>query len=432
MHLRSVIAVAGGLATATNALLLPPDVPDSEVITTLPIAESPFDVSILEHYNVLSEQTVNLKCPGCLRAHHHPKRPTNPKGKGHRKAEQKPELSPIPGKQEKEAHHGKGGHVPGHHKGKPHKEIPSHLKLDFTVQATENGDILAVNGFELYPNPDPSRGLPLAAVLPNKHPKHHSKQEPKDALDEFMNHASHVDSHGIPEHAYKTLGFGMHSYTVPTTDMGDAALVNVELQIMEVGDVFVNGIPDVVVSLVQTGSGKLAMAKIDTIERTVESPMGGQKDKECTTMLCRWKAALLGPFRKGCGRKGAGMAGDRPPPPPYHGHHGHHEEHEHRHGHVRFVAKFLTNIILPVLVGILAGISAGLIGMMIGTAIVYTWRFFFRRGGKTHGCRYSRRCKKAKLQDATAEDEKSGLMVNEEEIEAPPAYVENGKGQIEI
>ncbi|KAJ2977325.1 hypothetical protein NUW58_g7846 [Xylaria curta] len=98
MHLRSFV-VGVGLVAITNALLLPPDlaITDDDSITTLPVPiKTDIDAALQK---VPDSQTLNLECPGCLQF-----------GRKH------------------------------------HKDIPSHLKLDFSIDSTHGADRLTVNG----------------------------------------------------------------------------------------------------------------------------------------------------------------------------------------------------------------------------------------------------------------------------------------------
>ncbi|KAI8623134.1 hypothetical protein F5Y19DRAFT_459648 [Xylariaceae sp. FL1651] len=372
MHLQSLIAAVGLVATA-NALLLPPDLPisDNDAISTLPV---PTDVDVDVQISKAPEtQTLALKCPGCIR-----RKPFN-------------------------------------NKAKHHKEIPSHLTLDFSIESTDGADRLTVNGYELYPNPDPLRETLTAAVQP-------------DMSNRRMGNPMRVKGKGkdkIKPHPQniQPLGFGTQVQTVHTDDDDDLQLVSVEIQIIEVGNVFVDGIPNVQVKLVKTPSGKLAIGTIDVTDMSAGNPM--DKQKECSTMLCRWKALFFEKlsklrFMKGCG----GNRGQRPPFP-HHGQgpHPHHMKPKHRWGQIFMT--IASHILLPVLIGILAGVSASIIGMMAGTFAVFIWRMFYRRSGSrsSHRCRYAH---KAAKEEIAVDGEKSGLMADQEEVEAPPAYVEAG------
>ncbi|KAI1427379.1 hypothetical protein F5Y12DRAFT_712184 [Xylaria sp. FL1777] len=375
MHLRSLITGVG-LVAATNALLLPPDIPISDdSVTTLPVpTEIDADVAISKAPDF---QTLDLECPGCFR---------------------------VGRKQD--------------------KEIPSHLKLDFSVESTDGADRLTLNGYELYPNPDLLRNTLTAPVIPDMASRHVAT---KPNLRGGMNR---------PQKSQR-LGFAMETNAIATDDDEDLQLINVEIQIIEVGDVFVERIPNVQVKLVKTPSGKLAIGTIETIRFQA----GGSADgmKECSTMVCKWKAVFFEKLARIFSFKGCN--GPRPPPP--HGHH--HGEHRHGHGpgphpHPHHMGHkhrwahgfrvFMTHILFPVIIGIVAGVSASLIGMMVGTFIVFLWRLFFRRSSSrsSHRCRYAH---KAARREAAADEEKSGLLNNQEDIESPPAYAESNVTVVE-
>ncbi|KAI1324457.1 hypothetical protein F5Y16DRAFT_380969 [Xylariaceae sp. FL0255] len=430
MHLQSIIAAAGGLVVATSALLLPPDLPvpaadNNDVVSALPI---PSDVEIdvdMILADIPGFQTVMLECPGCLSHHgkHH-------KGWKHKNKGGKHSNPMIPaGKKGEHEHKKDQKHHKGHKGAHRQKEIPSHLKLDFGIEQGEDGDRLTMNGYQLYPIADSQRGSPIAAVLPDMPPP---GMPPPPEMAHHM--PGHIKGFPIPKQAFQTLGFITHSSVRATgeEDGSDLSVIDVELQIMQVGDKFTKDIDMVVVSLVKSASGKLAISRILEIEKPDKhSPTDDMK--ECSTVLCKWRAMILEKlssfqiFKPCSGRKGQGML------PPPHGdkmsegpHHPHMHHHGSRHPWARFIVRIVTHILLPVLIGILAGVSAGLIGMMVGTIIVFVWRLLFRREGvrHSHRCRYARRA--ARREAALAADEKAGLMEQQEEEAAdlPPKYDE--------
>ncbi|KAI0975581.1 hypothetical protein F4678DRAFT_456933 [Xylaria arbuscula] len=376
MHLRSLIAGVGLVAT-TNALLLPPDIPIADdAVKALPVPTD-IDADVVLS-KIPDSQTLDLECPGCFR---------------------------VGRKQE--------------------KVIPSHLKLDFSIESTDGADRLTVNGYELYPNPDLLRSTLMAPVLPDMASRRHG-EGPR--------------LRGGPNRPQKSqrLGFAMETEAVPTDDEEDLQLINVEIQIIEVGDVFVESIPNVQVKLVKTPSGKLAIGTIDTIRfHTPGSPDGR---KECSSTVCKWKALFFEKLARIFSFKGC----NGPHPPPPHGHH--HGEHHHGHGHGpgshphpppphphhmghkhswgHGFRVFVTHILFPIIIGIIAGVSASLIGMLVGTFIVFVWRLLFRRSStrSSHRCRYAH---KAGRHENAADEEKSGLLSEQEDVEAPPAYVES-------
>ncbi|KAI0111076.1 hypothetical protein GGR51DRAFT_508798 [Nemania sp. FL0031] len=401
MHLQSLIAGVGLVAT-TNALLVPPEFSiTDDAVATLPVPiEIDADVAVSQ---VPDTQTVMMPCPGCLQL-----------GRKH------------------------------------HKEIPSHLKLDFSIESTDGADRLTLNGYELYPHPDPLRNILKAPVLPDMASRR------VGAPPRFR---------GGPNRPQRNrpLGFSMETGAVATDDDEDLQLISVKLQIIEVGNVFVDGIPMVQVKLVKTPSGKLAIGTIDAVRAAnpqfkPEDDMRMQMHKECASTLCKWKALFYEKLSHIFALKGCGSSSHRPPPPhhgglpppppppsfPHHGpppppppHRHHHHDGEHRHGHGprpshmghghgwgHGAGMFVTRILFPVLIGIVAGISASIIGMMIGTFVVFIWRTFFRRHSprSSHRCRYAH---KAARSEAAADEEKSGLLADQEGVEAPPAYVES-------
>lgn len=304
MHLSSLIPAAAGLVAITNALLLPPDLVVSgdasidDVITILP-APTKNDADIA-HLAVPDTHTVNLQCPGCFQI------------------------------------------------GRMHMNIPSHLKLDFSIESTDGVDRFTLNGYELYPNPDPLRNTLTAPVLPdlpNRRPG-----TPRFPL------------RGGPKRPQRSqpLGFAMETGAVATKNDGDLQLISLDIQIIEVGNVLIRDIPDVRVKLVKTPSGKLLIGNIATVSSQTEAADIRGNEKECSTMLCRWKALMsqkLSPIFRGCGGS----------PRPHHQSEG---EHQHGHGHMPHPSHmnhrhhgfgiFVMRILFPVLIGIVAGISASL------------------------------------------------------------------------
>ncbi|KAI1076964.1 hypothetical protein F5B20DRAFT_299999 [Whalleya microplaca] len=366
MQLRSIIAAAGLAVTTTNAFLLPPEISesDNDIVTTLPVPVE-VDVAIPK---IVQAQSLKLNCPGC----------------------------PI------RLPHWKG------HDGEPKitTDIPSHLELDFSVEISDEADRLMLNGFELYPNSDPFRNTLTAAVRPDvAHRRPHFK--------------------GPKSQPVQTLGFGMQTRPVAKNEEDALELVMIELDIIEVGDVFVDGIPIVQVKLVKTTSGKLMIGDIETTpsETMQKNPM--DKQEECTTQLCKWRAVILQKLAslrtyKGCGGRPAVPKVDEQQVDD-----GNHVEYPHKQKHSwgQLFKNVASHILLPIAIGIVAGVMASIIGMMVGTLLVFLWRTFVRRGGSRRHHRHGS-CHKAAHREVAVEDEKSGLMAHQEEIEAPPSYVE--------
>ncbi|KAI1402639.1 hypothetical protein F4819DRAFT_274282 [Hypoxylon fuscum] len=379
MQLTSIITAAGLAVSTTNAILLPPDISDldNDIISTLPVPVR-VDTDVPK---IAESQNLKLKCPGC----------------------------PV--------------RVPHHGEPKMVNDIPSHLELDFSIEPSDDADRLMLNGFELYPNADPFRNSLTAAVRPDIAHRQH-KQPPR-----FK---------GPVKQNIHNLGFGMQTSPVAKSEEDSLELVMVELDIIEVGDVFINGIPNVQIKLVKTPSGKLMIGDIVTTESDSMQNNPMDKQEECATLLCKWKAVLMQKLaslrsHKGCGGRPAhakGHAGHHSRP--HHDDHDAiriHEDHEHHHGHKKnwglLFKNIASHILLPVAVGILAGVAASILGMMVGTLVVFVWRLMFRRGGSRRHHRHGHH-HKASHAEAVVDEEKSGLMAHEEEVEAPPAYIEEG------
>ena len=159
-------------------------------------------------------------------------------------------------------------------------------------------------------------------------------------------------------------------------------LILVDLQIIEVGEVFIKDIPNVRVKVVKSPGNKLMIGSIETTASQTPETAGGE---ECTTLMCKWIAFAKDKVEKvknkvknchgknGAGGKGVGHAtfGDdrgmlhHGHPGAGHGHgHGHHggghrgEQPEHTFG--KLVKNIFMHILLPVLIGIVAGVSVSL------------------------------------------------------------------------
>ncbi|KAK4192586.1 hypothetical protein QBC35DRAFT_484335 [Podospora australis] len=312
----------------------------------------------------------------------------------------------------------------------------SHLELVFSIDHHSEGDRLVVNGFELYPNADPfSNQLVAPQVLDTE-----SETDRHDDGHEDGGHHKHPH-HRRPKPQPQRLGFGMHVGPVMKSPDSELELIEVELQIIEIGFSFVENIPRLKVNLLKDSTGKLLMSPVEkaTPQKSVEAPVEGEE--ECATAMCkimaitRQKMKDLKKMRPTFGCHGGKMR------PAHHGEHPHHPQpvpHGIRPPHLQFSQRehswgklfknIFAHILLPVLIGIVAGVSVSLIGMAVGTAIVSTWRFFFRKPSHRHHRRHSRsHSRKISRSEAVVAEEKSGLMEQQQEEEqedAPPAYVD--------
>lgn len=388
MLLRPLLAVAG-LSVATNAILLPPSITshDVEVVEALPF----------ESAALAQTQSLSLDCPRC---------------------------PPV-----FKNHHGKPKH---------HKQHSSHLELDFSIDRSDGTDKLMLNGFELYPNSDPFTNLLVAPQVADKR-KHHNDHDKHMKGDEAhggdnsrvlpSHHKFRPGHHGKPKVVEQPLGFSLQIHPVQKTADDNLDLVQLDLQIIEVGSVFVEGLPNIRVNMIKSPQDDLMIAKIEqSPSENVSSPKGDEA--ECTTTLCRLKAIIADKINKmkmhGC----AGMMGGKA------GHHqGHaqptsnHDEHygmfNRPNGWSLFFRKVTSHIILPIFVGIIAGVTVAAISVLVGTVLVGMFRKFVR--GQSflphHRCRLhpgGRHHTKAARKEAAVDEEKLGLM-EDQEID-PPTY----------
>jgi hypothetical protein len=296
-------------------------------------------------------------------------------------------------------------------------DISNHLEVTFSIDRSPHGDSLLANGFELYPNPDPfSSSLVAPQVV--------------DVAD--MSEKAHV--------SMRPLGYRLHVYPVARENEGQhLELIGVDLQIIEIGETFVDGIPGVKVQLVKNGD-RLAIATVETVEPVTEA------ESQCTTLLCKWRAFItqkLATLKRPChGNMGQGFHGMPHAMPPHggpprldhhpamlppqgvpggHPHHPgpfHHGPPPPHHGLARVFFSLLTHILLPILIGVIAGITASLIGMVFVTITMRVYNFVRGRKASEQPPSYKADSNEAVL----ADEEKAGLMDEQEDFEAPPSY----------
>lgn len=298
MLLKPLTIAAAGLAAATQAFLLPPEVSEADIdtITTLPF----------ERPKVAEKQILELDCPNC------------------------PPLFKF--------HHGVAKVRNG----------PSHLELYFAIDHEYETDRLLLNGFELFPNSDPFNNVLTAAQIPDipEHKKHHKEHKDKEAKALQSHHKWRP--HNKPQNIEQPLGFSLSVRPLVKGDDDQLELISIDLQIIEVGNSFVDDLPNIHINLVRAPGEKLTIGNIETTDsQTPSTPM--DKQEECTTFICKWRAILADHMKgnKHCG----GMK-----------HHHHHHQgapayRQHTHTWGRLFNKLAHHIILPVLVGIIAGVS---------------------------------------------------------------------------
>ncbi|KAK4174051.1 hypothetical protein QBC36DRAFT_313326 [Triangularia setosa] len=394
MLMKSLSFAAAGLlaAPAAHAFLIPPEISESDlkIVQEVEFAEP----------KIAEVQSIDLECPGC---------PLSIKGRFGQDIQVK-------------------------------TDRPNHLELLFAIEhRPEGGDRLLVNDFELYPFADPFSSNLIAPQVLDDSTKGEKRHDHHGGEEDGHRRGKH---HRRPKPQAQRLGFGLHVSPVQKDTDGNFELVEVELQVIEVGYTFIDNIPKLKVNLVKDQDGKLLMTTIE--KSTPQQIVGGsEEDKpaECATTICQLMAAAhekMEQLRKmrlpGCHGGKAGMGKERPEPFFHrhggeHHHGGHHGHSEPRPGHMtmrehswgKLFKNITSHILLPVLIGIVAGVAVSLIGMAVGTVIVAMWRFFRK---PTHTRRHSRRhsLHKASHKEAVVAEEKSGLLAAEEEQDAPPAY----------
>jgi hypothetical protein len=295
--------------------------------------------------------------------------------------------------------------------GKMHSaQVDSILQLNFTV-SHDALDRLFLNGLQIYPI-DPRADTFMEPLTASQMVK---------ASDNTWQYVS------TPK-----LGYSLsvrHPVSFSKQDQLD--LVAIHLEIVEVADKFLNGMPSIDLKLLETPSGKLMIG--DAQISPPKSPANKPTDdgQECTTIICKWRAIVADKLSKlkGCGSKsrpeGAHIVSS---PKAAHGkqHDGHNEHshphrpyrHHHRHGgFAKFLRRIVLHVFIPVLIGIMVGITASLIGMVVGHIAIFVWRLLFRRGQQA---RYTR----VQQDDAVIEesnDESKGFLDHQG---PPPVYAE--------
>jgi len=229
--------------------------------------------------------------------------------------------------------HGRNGKAGKKH----HKDIPNHLELSFAIDHnSNNGDRLLLNDFELYPNADPWHGALTAPQVADVAEKHH--------------HPNHkTGPHDVQ------LGYSLAVRPVAKEDSAQQLqLIDVELQVIEIGNFFVDGIPTVKVGLLKTPTGDLVIARVEAQEQ----PEVPEKVEDCETLVCRWKAMVheqldsLKKFKQHCGGRKKGQQGNAAEPPAG----DYRVVYRHR-TWSRLFRNITTYVLLPVLIGIVAGVS---------------------------------------------------------------------------
>jgi len=200
------------------------------------------------------------------------------------------------------------------------------------------------------------------------------------------------------------------------------------MQILGLDGKMIN-VDTIIIPILKMSNGDLALAEI----KTTPSPVNPGED-QCTTIMCRIRAILMGKLqaarlaaikamekmrgaKNGCMRKlGFKVPAPAAQPAPKKGPKVHGgpekfkgkvpakdaapgEEHEHKHGHGGkphgpkknhhgkksfwcSVKRVLRHIVLPVFIGIAAGMAASAVGMVIGQLVIMLWARYRRASGR--------------------------------------------------
>jgi len=248
-----------------------------------------------------------------------------------------------------------------------YSDAQSVLKFNLTV-THDGADQLLLNGLPIYPIDPRSQAfmMPLTA-------------------DQLAKNADNTWSYV----STPTLGYSLSvKHPVQAEDKLD--LVSIHIEIVEVANKFLTGIPSVELKLLETPSGKLMLGDAEITAPKSQSPEPTDDGQECTTIVCKWRAIIADRLSKlkGCGGKAkAHVKGG----PNKHGHHGRpnnsrphgthrpFRHHRHRHSLSRFLRNVALHVMVPVLIGIVVGITASLVGMIVGNILIFVWRLLFRR-----------------------------------------------------
>jgi hypothetical protein len=294
--------------------------------------------------------------------------------------------------------------------GKMHSaQVENVLRLKFSLSLKDN-DELFMNDVQIYPID----------------PRSTTFMEPLTADQLVKSPAGTWEYAASPK-----LGYGISVSHPATSNNEQLDLVNINIEILEVADTFVNGIDAVLMKVLETPSGKLMIGDVEIIPIPTQSPTSKPTDgnQECATMICKWRAIIADKLSKikGCAGKARPGAhgskhssGVRP-----HGHgrprpQGPHRPHRHHHRHggfARFFRSIVLHVFIPIMIGVVVGVTTSLIGMVVGHIIIFVWRVLFRRGQRGQ-------YRKVQQEETLAkdEDDETKSFVNHQG--PPPTYEE--------
>lgn len=276
----------------------------------------------------------------------------------------------------------------------PDVEIQTSLRFTVSVTHGKEGDAVLLNGHQAYPV------IPTSDIF-------------RGALSADQLGKTPVGSWDFV--ASRELGYALHIHH-PQETSGDPAhplnIVEMRLEIIDVGGKDIHGIPSLEVKLLETPSGGLMLA---------DAALGPPRAmKQCTTMFCAWKEQLKDRLSKL--KHCAGMRphhGVKNPShhanalsQPHHPHHGFHPHHHHKHsGFSRFVRAAVLRVFIPVMIGLVIGATASVVGIAVGQLAICVYRALFRRGARPAYTPVE--------SDANAEAETKSFLAHQD---APPVY----------
>ncbi|TVY20968.1 hypothetical protein LARI1_G000876 [Lachnellula arida] len=252
-------------------------------------------------------------------------------------------------------------------------DAESVLKFNLSVahEANDGADQLLLNGLPIYPI-DPSSQTFMTPLT----------------ADQMVKNADNTWSYV----ATPALGYQL-SVKHPVQSEDQLDLVAMHIEIVEVANKFIQGIPSVELKLLETPSGKLMLGDAEITTPKSVSPEPTDDNKECATVVCKWRAIIAAKLSKlkGCGGKNRNRPAEVDATPA--NHHGEHarphgrphgihrpfRHHRHRHSLGRFLKTVAVHVMIPVLIGIVVGITASLVGMIVGNIVIFVWRLLFRR-----------------------------------------------------
>lgn len=266
-----------------------------------------------------------------------------------------------------------------------HTQGDSMLLMNFSILHHDNeADQLLLNGMPLYP-------IDLRQAM-------NEEGLTADQLFKAPNNIWMLSS-------TTTLGYSMTvRHPIKHSAQDQVSLTALHINVIEVAEKFMTGIPSIEVKLLETPSGKLMIADAeimapDDLSSEISGPHSAA-EQECITLLCKWKAIITAKLSemkkgalKGCGSK-ARPAKAHPQAAtefkPHHEHDrprvgGHHRGHRHHRpsAFARFVRGLVLHVLIPITIGIMVGIFASLVGMIAGHLAIFMWRLVFRRGSNT-------------------------------------------------